>query len=43
MAEILIFALHLDNFERANFQKTHKSWKLASDEWTIDLQLRRAA
>jgi len=32
----LIFALYLDNFERPNFQKSQ-------DEWTFDLQPRRAA
>jgi hypothetical protein len=36
MAYILIFALYLDNFERPTFQKSQ-------DEWTFDLQPRRAA
>jgi hypothetical protein len=43
MAEILIFTLRLDNFGRPGFQKARMSRKLASDEWTFDPQLRRAA
>jgi hypothetical protein len=42
MAEILIFALHLDIFGRPSLQKARMSRKLASNEWTFDPQPRGA-